>query len=243
MAASASVQNNWRTMLARQFSRDLAGVWDAHKEIVRFKIGEGGGSGGSPITPDPTYIDLESEGERKTGLCSFSNGSASVTGDGSCTFLADFAANDWIKPGARTTGAPSVSPYAPGYPGTEYDEWGQIQSITDNNNIVLTAPYAGVSTPEDRPPMKATQAQGPLFTFRKTLDPADVIFFSANPAICEVTTLVAAGEANQDQLGNPPDFYELGGFDEDGVMVFYCTFDVQTKVVGVQLITIVQLVF
>lgn len=230
-------------MLARIFSRDLAGVWDAHKDIVRFKIGEGGGSGGTPITPDTTFIDVQGEGEQKAGLASFSNGSAAVTGDGSCTFLADFAINDWIKPGARTTGAPAVSPYAPGYPGTEYDDWGQVQSITDNNNLVLTAPYAGASTPEDRPPMKATAAQGPLFVFRKTLATSDVIFFSANPAIAEVTTLVAAAEANLDQLGNPPDFYEIGGFDEDGVMVFYVTFDVQTKIPGVQLVTIVQLVF
>jgi hypothetical protein len=230
-------------MLARQFSRDLAGVWDTHKEIVRFKIGEGGGSGGSPITPDSTFIDVQGEGEQKTGLCSFSNGVAAVTGDGSCSFTTEFVANDWIKPGARTTGVPSVSPYAPGYPGTEYDEWGQIQSITDNNNIVLTAPYAGVSTPEDRPPMKATAAQGPLFVFRKALATSDVIFFSGLPAITEVTTLVAAAEANLDQLGNSPDFYEIGGFDEDGVMVFYCTFDVQTKVAGVQLVTIIQLVF
>lgn len=225
-------------MLARQFSRDLA-VWDAHKEIVRFKIGEGGGSGGSPITPDPTYIDLESEGEQKTGLVTFNNGVAAVSGVG-CSFTTEFSVNDWIKPGADPTGA---SPYAPGVPGTEYDEWGQIQSITDNNNLVLTAPYAGVTTVPARSPMKATAAQGPLFTFRKTLDPADVIFFSALPAITEVTTLVAAAEANADQLGNPPDFYELGGFDEDGVMVFYCTFDVQTKVAGVQLITVIQLVF
>jgi len=226
-------------MLARIFSRDLAGSWDAHKEIVRFKIGEGGGSGGSPITPDPTFVDVQGEGEAKTGLVSFTNGNPNVSGAG-CAFTTEFAVNDWIKPGALLTGA---SPYAPGVPGTEYDEWGQIQSITDDNNLVLTANYAGVTTPQPRPPKKATAAQGPLFVFRKTLGTADVIFFGASPAITEVTTLVAAAEANLDQLGNSPDFYEIGGFDEDGVMVFYCTFDVQTKVVGVQLITIIQLVF
>jgi len=229
-------------MLARIFSRDLGGTWDAHKEIVRFKIGEGGGSGGTPITPDATFDDVQGEGEKKTGLASFGNGSTAVTGDGSCSFMTEFAVNDWIKPGAKTTGG-GISPYAPGEPGTEYDEWGQIWHITDNNNLVLTAPYAGPSTPEDRPPMKATAAQGPLFVFRKVLNTADVVFFSSSPAICEVTTLVAGAEANLDQLGNSPDFYEVGGFDEDGVMVFYCTFDVQTKVAGVQLVTIIQLVF
>lgn len=238
MAASASVQNNWRTMLARIFSRDLVS-WDTHREIVRFKIGEGGGSGGTPITPDPTYVDLESEGAAQTGLVSFTNGSPNVSAAGGA-FTTEFAINDWIKPGALLTGA---SPYAPGVPGTEYDEWGQIQSITDDDNLVLTANYAGVTTPQPRPPMKATAAQGPLFTFRKTLDPADVVFFSALPAITEITSLVAAAEANADQLGNPPDFYELGLFDEDGVMAVYCTFDLQTKVAGVQLITIIQAVF
>lgn len=242
MTASASVQDNWRTMLARTFARDLAGVWDTHRNIIFFKIGEGGGSGGTPITPDSTFIDVLGEGEAKTGLASFSNGIANVTGAG-CAFLADFSVNDWIKPGARTTGVPSVSPYAPGYPGTEYDEWGQIQSITNNDLMVLTAPYAGVSTPENRVPKKATAAQGPLFTFRKALANGDVIFFGASPAITEVTTLVDAAEANLDQLSNNPDFYEIGGFDGDGVMVFYCTFDVQTKISGVQLVTIVQMVF
>ena len=242
MAASASVQNNWRTMLARQFSRDLGGTWDAHKEIVRFKIGEGGGSGGSPITPDPTFIDLQSEGAQQTGLCGFVNGSPAVTGVGT-SFDTEFAVGDWIKPGARTTGAPSVSPYAPGYPGTEYDEWGQIIAPITPTSITLSANYAGMTTPENRPPMKATAAQGPLFTFRKTLSTSDVVFFSANPAITEVTTLVGASEANATQLAASPNFYEIGGFDEDGVMVFYCTFDVQVKVAGVQLVTIVQLVF
>ena len=242
MAASASVQNNWRTMLARQFSRDLAGVWDTHREIVRFKIGEGGGSGGSPITPDPTYIDLESEGEAKTGVCGFTNGSTAVVGVGT-SFDTEFAVGDWIKPGARTTGAPTASPYSPGYPGTEYDEWGQVVAPITATSITLASPYTGVTTPENRVPKKATAAQGPLFTFRKSLATGDVILFSENPAITEVTTLVAGAEANADQLLNPPDFYEIGGFDEDGVMVFYCTFDVQTKVVGVQLVSIVQLVF
>jgi len=242
VAASASIQDNWRTMLARQFSRDLAGVWDTHREIVLFKIGEGGGSGGSPITPDSTFIDIQGEGEAKTGVAGFTNGSTAVVGVGT-SFDTEFAVGDWIKPGARTTGAPTASPYAPGYPGTEYDEWGQIIAPITATSITLSAPYAGVTTPENRVPKKATAAQGPLFTFRKVLGTSDVILFGANPAITEVTTLVAAGEANLDQLSNSPDFYEIGLFDEDGVMVSYCTFDVQTKVIGVQLASIIQLVF
>lgn len=229
-------------MLARQFSRDLAGVWDTHREIVRFKIGEGGGSGGSPITPDPTFIDLQSEGAPQTGLCGFVNGSPTVTGVGT-SFDTEFAVGDWIKPGPRTTGSPSVSPYARGYPGTEYDDWGQIIAPITPTSITLSANYTGVTTPENRLPMKATAAEGPLFTFRKTLSTSDVIFFGANPAITEVTTLVAAAEANATQLAASPNFYEIGLFDEDGVMVSYCTFDLQVKVAGVQLVTIIQLVF
>jgi len=176
VTASASVQDNWRTMLARTFARDLAGVWDTHKNIIFFKIGEGGGSGGTPITPDSAFIDILGEGEAKTGLASFSNGVAVVNGVGT-SFDTEFAINDWIKPGARTTGAPLVSPYSPGYPGTEYDEWAQISGIPSATVINLTAPYAGVSTPENRVPKKATAAQGPLFTFRKFLVNGDVIFF------------------------------------------------------------------
>lgn len=226
-------------MLARTFSRDLAGVWDTHKEIVRFKIGEGGGSGGSPITPDETFTDVQGEGEAQTGVCGFTNGSKIVAGVGTA-FLTDFSPGDWIKPGARTTGSPSVSPYAPGYPGTEYDEWGQIDTVDNDLQITLLSNYGSVTTPENRSPMKASE---PLYVFRKDLSTSDVVYFSANPAIVEVTSLVGASEANSDQLSNSPDFYELGLFDEDGVMVAYCTFDLQTKVSGVQLITIIQLVF
>ena len=240
MAISASVQENWRTMLARIFARDLAGVWDTHRELTYFKIGEGGSVGGLPITPNPAYIDLESEGTPKTGLATFTNGVAAVTGDGSCNFLVDFAPGDWIKPGPRTTGVPTPSPYALGYPGTEYDWWGQVLNVVGANSLNLTAPYAGATTPETRMPMKAAS---PLFTFRKALPLGDVSFLSALPAITEITSIVGAAEANADQLGASPIFYELGLFDEDGVMAVYCTFDAQTKILGVQLNTIIQLVF
>jgi hypothetical protein len=59
VAVSAVVSNGWREILARVFARDIS---QSLAEIARFKIGEGGSSGGSPITPDATYTDLESEG-------------------------------------------------------------------------------------------------------------------------------------------------------------------------------------
>lgn len=236
MAVSAVVQLGWRSVLSRTYAQNLAPPW-SKKDIVRFKIGEGGQIGGLPITPDESFIDIQGEGERMTGLCSFSNGIATVIGDGSCTFLIDFVAGDWIKPGARV---PPTNIFAPGVVGTEYDEWGQILSVDNNNQITLTAPYAGVSTPEDRPPMKGAT---PMFVFRKTLTAADVIHLSDVPAITEIINNVGAAEANLTQLGLSPNFYELGCFDSDGVMVCYITFDLKTKIAGVQLVTIGDLVW
>jgi len=236
VAVSASVQDNWRTILARVFSRDVVQV---QREINRFKIGEGGSSGGTPITPDSTYVDVEGEGAPLAGggTVGFTNGTTAVVGVGT-SFLADVSPGDWIKPGPE----PHSNPYSAGDPGTEEDGWGQVLSVTDNNNIVLTAAYIGATHPtsENRPCHLASE---PLFVFRKSLAAGDVLFNSVLPAIVEITSIVAAGEANSDQLGNNPIFYELGLFDEDGVMVVYVTFDAQTKVAGVQLNTIIDLVF
>jgi hypothetical protein len=237
VAISAVVSNGWREILARVYARDVA---QAQAEIVRFKIGEGGSSGGTPITPDPTYTDVESEGAPLAGggTATFTNGSTAVVGVGT-SFLADVSPGDWIKPGPTFTGV-GATPQSAGDPGSEYDEWGQVQSVTDNLNIVLNANYTGVTT---SPAREVRKASAPLFTFRKTLAGGDVLYSSGLPAITEVTSTVAAGEANQDQLLNNPIFFELALFDSNGVMVCYCTFDAQTKVSGVQLVTILDLTF
>lgn len=236
MAISGVVSNNWRTILARVYARD---VTEAQEEFVRFKIGEGGESGGVPITPDETYGDLESEGSPLVsgGTVGFNNGSVFVDGVGT-NFVADLSVGEWIKPGPVA----SANPYSAGVPGTEYDWWGEVKTIHAASGVgavELQTVYGG-ATITGRPCHKAA---APLYTFRKTLVAGDVLFNSVLPAITEITCVVAAAEANSDQLGNTPAFYELGIFDNDGVMVGYLTFDKQEKIAGVQLITIGDLVF
>lgn len=238
-AVQAVVSSGWREILARLFARDVV---DIFAEITDYKIGEGGFVNVPPklpIVPDPTFLDLQSEGTRLAagGICEFTNGSTAVTGFGT-SFLADVSVGDWIKPG------PSQPMFINsfGVPGTEEDGWGQVFSVNNNVSITLTAPYVGAThlLAENRNCFKAS---APLFTFRKPLANADVLFASGNPAITEITAIVLAGEANANQLGGSPEFYELGLFDQHGVMVVYMTFPLETKTVAVQLNHIIELVF
>lgn len=236
MAVQGIIPNVWRTVLARVFARD---VGDTQAEITFFKIGEGGFVDvppKQPVAPAATRVDLESEGAELAGggTATFTNGSPIVTGVGT-SFIADLAVGDWIKPGPT----PSVSPGSAGTPGTEVDTWGQILTVDNNLQVTLTAGYGG-ATLAGRPVRKADE---PLFTFRKTLLAADVTLFSSLPAITEIDAIVLAAEANLDQLGNPPEFFELGLFDSNGVMVAYITFDLETKTGAVQLNHIIQIVF
>lgn len=238
MPVQGIIPSVWRTTLARVFARDVA---DAQSEIVRFKIGEGGFVDvppKQPIAPSAARTDLASEGTPLAGggTAIFTNGSAVVTGSGT-TFLTDAVAGRWIKPG------PIVTPLAVGSagdPGTEYDAWGEIATVDSDTQITLAAPYTGPTTAVARAVHQATE---PLFTFRKTLLAADVTLFSSVPAVTEIDAIVLAAEANADQLGNNPEFFELGLFDANGVMVAYVTFDLETKSVGVQLNHIIQIVF
>lgn len=237
MAVQGVVQNAWRTILARVYSRD---VTQAQAEFVRFKIGEGGSSGGLPITPDETFTDLEGEGSplASGGTVQFTNGSAFVDGVGT-NFVADLTVGDWIKPGPQV----SASPYSAGVPGTEYDWWGEVRTIHAASGVgavELQVVYAGATNPAGR---ACHRADEPLYVFRKDLVAGDVLFNSVLPAITEITCTVAAVEANSDQLGNTPEFFELGIFDSNGVMMGYLTFDKQEKIAGVQLVTIGDLVF
>lgn len=236
MAVQGIIPNVWRTVLARVFARDVA---DTQAEWTRFKIGEGGFVDvppKQPIAPVATKTDLDSEGAPLAGggTALFTNGSAIVTGTGT-SFLADLVAGQWIKPGPT----PGVTSGSAGVPGSEIDDWGEILSVDTNLQVTLTAPYGG-GTLGGRAVRKADE---PLFTFRKTLLAADVTLFSALPAITEVDAIVLGIEANLDQLGNPPEFFELGIFDSNGVMVAYVTFDLETKTGAVQLNHIIQIVF
>jgi hypothetical protein len=117
-----------------------------------------------------------------------------------------------------------------------------VLTVNSDISITLAAPYVGSThlLAEGRACHKADE---PLFTFRKALSAGDVLFNSAVPAITEVTAIVAAGEANLDQLGNNPEFFELGLYDSNGVLCVYVTFDLETKSGAVQLNHIIDIVF
>lgn len=237
-APDGTIQQGWEAVLARVYARDVA---DTQAEFTRFKIGEGGYTGGppEPIAPDPTFLDLQSEGAALAGggTATFTNGSPNVVGVGT-SFLADVNIGDWIKPGP-TYLAEGLEPYSSGDVGSEYDWWGQVLNVVDNNNVVLTGPYGGATTAV---PREVRQADEPLFTFRKNLLAGDVLFASAVPAITEITAVLLAGEALSDQQGNAPKFFELGIFDSNGVMVVYMTFPVEEQT-GVQFNHLIELIF
>lgn len=236
MAVQGIIPNVWRTVLARVFARDVA---DTQAEITRFKIGEGGFVNTppkQPIAPSASRTDLASEGTVLTGggTALFTNGSMIVTGTGTA-FLTDLSPGDWIKPGPTA----SASPGSAGTPGTEVDVWGQIDTVDSNTQVTLLANYAGATL--TRAVRKSAE---PFLTFRKTLLSADVTLFSSNPAVTEIDAIVLSGEGNgPDQAGDDPEFFELGLFDSNGVMVAYVTFDLETKTLGVQLNHIIQIVF
>ena len=236
MAIQGVAANVWRTVLARVVARDVA---DTYADIVRFKIGEGGFIDvppKQPVTPVGTVEDLVSEGAKLSGggTATFTNGSAIVSGAGT-TFLTDLAGGKWIKPGPTYP----IAVGSAGDAGTEYDTWGEIQSVDSDTQVTLTAPFAGATVAG----REVRVADEPLYTFRKTLNAGDVTLLSSVPAIVEVDAIVLAGEANADQLGNNPEFFELGLYDSNGVMVAYLTFDLETKSGGVQLNHIQQVVF
>lgn len=243
----AVVQEGWREILARIFSLDVP---DTFQEMAVFKIGEGAFLDlppKEPITPVPAREDLFSEGTALAGggTCEFTNASATVAGAGT-SFLADVFAGEWIKPGAL----PSADTRSAGVPGSEEDGWGQILSVDSNIQVTLTAPYVGATHlfGENRPCRRGISSPGvpapiPMFTFRKSLVLADVLFSSGVPAITEITAIVLAAEANANQLGNPPEFFEIGVFDANGVMLFHMTFPLEQKIAAIQLNHVIELVF
>lgn len=234
MPASAIVSEGFRTTLAKVFARDVV---QAQSEIVLFKIGEGGSSGGVPVAPVATRTDLESEGTPLPGggTATFTNGSPTVTGVGT-TFLADVSPGDWIKPGPLFTLGIAESA---GDPGSEIDVWGEVQTVDNDLQITLTGNYAGATIAG----RECRSAAEPFYTFRKTLVAGDVLLISSVPAIDEITAIVAAGEANSDQLGSDPEFFELGLFDANGVMVAYITVDLEQKNNSIQLNHIIQIIY
>ena len=65
------------------------------------------------------------------------------------------------------------------------------------------------------------------FVFQKPIT-ADRINIVSTTQI-QVECFVDTSEANDDGFGNAPEFWEVGVFDNDGVMIAHETFDKQTK--------------
>lgn len=73
---------------------------------------------------------------------------------------------------------------------------------------------------------------GSQFVFEKDLNGVDLTFTS--PSRLEIRCFIAAGEANDDGTGAPPEFFELGVFDDTivpglGTMLVYSTFPIEIK--------------
>jgi hypothetical protein len=70
-------------------------------------------------------------------------------------------------------------------------------------------------------------APGSQYVFTKALTGGDLTFTS--PSRLQIRCFVAAAEANDDGLGSPPEFFELGVFDGAGTMLVYSTFPIEIK--------------
>jgi len=68
---------------------------------------------------------------------------------------------------------------------------------------------------------------GSQYIFTKVLTGGDLTFTS--PTRLEINCFVSSSEANDDGLGNPPEFFELAVFDNDGTLLVYSTFPIEIK--------------
>jgi hypothetical protein len=83
-------------------------------------------------------------------------------------------------------------------------------------------------------------AQGRYY-FEKAFSPGDVV--AESPGICACTCFLDFGEANDDGFANDPEFWEIGVYDSDDVLLAYCTFQMETKNAGKQLEHVVRISF
>lgn len=108
-----------------------------------------------------------------------------------------------------------------------------------------------IDTPSGRVPKDPTSGLGYLdleadgspgnFVYQKTLSTVDFTFIA--PSIMQVRCRLDNLEANDDGLGNPPRFFEVGVFDENDNMIVYATFPEQTKAANKILTNYVQAYF
>ena len=233
MAASAVITQIFRDNLARLYSNVLS----QNRDFSFFKIGEGGHVGGVPKTPSASLTDIEAEGVSITGDLTFTNGSTVVTGVGTA-FTTDLSVGDYIRPALVVPAGAD-----PGSSGTlaggEWSGWYQVSSISSDTSLALSSIFNETST--SGPARKLDAATGPLYVFRKPFNPpSDINLLSTNPAVFEVRSVVDGTEANTRPWGGSPTFYEVGFFDEHGVMVAYMTMDGQIKNSGETLYNIIE---
>lgn len=90
----------------------------------------------------------------------------------------------------------------------------------------------GDKVPKDPDPSR-TELEAPSldvedqFVFSKVLTSSDLSFIS--PTRVEIRCTVDSGEANEDKVGDNPEFFELGVFDDNGIMILYQTFAKEIK--------------
>lgn len=105
-------------------------------------------------------------------------------------------------------------------------------SLTDLDIIVNPSRYAGSL------PVGATG------WFQKTLTGAAFAFEA--PTTLVITCLLDFGDYNADPISNPtayPNIWEIGAYDQNGVMVAYGTFAAQTKNSSKQLENVIRITF
>jgi hypothetical protein len=91
-------------------------------------------------------------------------------------------------------------------------------------------PIPPATSKTDVDPLGDGYAVDSQYVFTKDLSGADLTFTS--PSRLEIRCFIAAGEANADINGNPPEFFELGVFDAvsgGGTMLVYSTFPIEIK--------------
>lgn len=98
------------------------------------------------------------------------------------------------------------------------------------------------NVPKDPDPsLTDIESVGTMYYFTKALIASDFSFIS--PSTIQIRCRLVPTEANDDGLGNNPRFFELGVFDQNGIMLFYATFDEQLKNATKTLVIYMQVQF
>lgn len=85
-------------------------------------------------------------------------------------------------------------------------------------------------TPVGNEPDLESESDAGLYTFQKELVAADLTY-----EVCDgipyavIRSFLDFGEANDDGSGGTPEFFEIGVFDEQDVLLFYATIPGETK--------------